>query len=228
MRFNQPMKYKEICEEIGDELLKAEGSKRDYQLKRWQLDYEIIHENTYYTIIRELTPDEKEFMREEATTRKRMYYRIIKDHPQFKIDYKNCHGAGVYIIQNKKYIYIGQSNNFYNRFYMHFKGYFDKEMHFNIKTILDNDGTFEVLELEDDLNKRLAAEVKWIQYYKNNSDKTVVNGNNGEVHGRCGINKHKNKGLYRYIKVSKQNYEKAKKVLKANGIDILGKGEGED
>ena len=222
MKYNQPLKYKEICKEMDDEVYESHGSIRKRQLKRWRLNYEIIHEKTYYTIIRELTSDEKEFMREEATPKKQAYYRVLRDYPQFKIDYKNYRSAGVYIIQNKEYIYVGQSNNFYNRFYIHIKGYCNKGMHFDIKSILENDGTFEILELEDDLNKRLAAEVKWIQYYKNNSEKTVVNGNDGEINGRYRTNKNKNS--HSYIKILRQDYKKAKEILKANGINILNKG----
>ena len=171
-----------------------------------------------------MTDDEKEFMREEATLKKQAYYKILRKYPQFKLDYKNYRSAGVYIIQNKEYIYVGQSSNFYERFYMHIKGYCDKAMHFDIKPILENDGTFEILELEDDLDKRLAAEVKWIQYYKNNSEKTIVNGNDGEINGRH-YRANKNKNSCSYIKISRQDYEKAKEILEVNGINILNKGE---
>ncbi len=59
MRFNQPLKYKEVCKEMNDEFLIAKGTYRKYQLKRWQMNYEIEKIGTYYFIKRELTEDEK-------------------------------------------------------------------------------------------------------------------------------------------------------------------------
>lgn len=55
--FNQPMKYKEICEMFGEEEKKGTRS-RTFQLKKWQNKYEIEKNKTFYTVIRELSPDE--------------------------------------------------------------------------------------------------------------------------------------------------------------------------
>ena len=59
MKYNQPLKYKEICKEMDDEVLVSEGTNRKRQLKRWQNEYEIEKVRSYYFIKRELTDDEK-------------------------------------------------------------------------------------------------------------------------------------------------------------------------
>lgn len=57
--FNKPMKYKEICKMFGDEILNASGNKRTNQLKRWNKEYLVTKDKTWYTIIRERTDEEK-------------------------------------------------------------------------------------------------------------------------------------------------------------------------
>ena len=41
MKYNQPLKYKEICKEMDDEVYSGHGSSRIHQLKRWQKEYEL-------------------------------------------------------------------------------------------------------------------------------------------------------------------------------------------
>ena len=48
MKYNQPLKYKEICKEMDDEVYESHGSIRKRQLKRWRLNYEIIHDKAPY------------------------------------------------------------------------------------------------------------------------------------------------------------------------------------
>lgn len=55
--FNKPMKYKEICKMFGDEEKKGTKS-RTLQLQKWQNKYEIEKNKTFYTVIRELLPEE--------------------------------------------------------------------------------------------------------------------------------------------------------------------------
>ena len=52
MKYNQPLKYKEICKEMDDEVLMSEGTNRKRQLKRWQNEYEIEKVRSYYFIKR--------------------------------------------------------------------------------------------------------------------------------------------------------------------------------
>ena len=59
MKYNQPLKYKEICKEMDDEVLESHGSSRIHQFKRWQKEYEIEKVKTYYFVKRQLTDEEK-------------------------------------------------------------------------------------------------------------------------------------------------------------------------
>ena len=59
MKYNQPLKYKEICKEMDDEVYSGHGSSRIHQFKRWQKEYEIEKVKTYYFVKRQLTDEEK-------------------------------------------------------------------------------------------------------------------------------------------------------------------------
>lgn len=58
MKYNEPMKYKEICEQMGDE--KAQGGRnKKFQLANWRKKYEIEKNGTWYIIKREYTEREQ-------------------------------------------------------------------------------------------------------------------------------------------------------------------------
>lgn len=59
MIYNKPLKYKDICEQMNDDILPSKSTNRKYQLKRWENNYEIEKIGTYYFIKRELTDEEK-------------------------------------------------------------------------------------------------------------------------------------------------------------------------
>lgn len=65
--YNQPMKYKEICEMFEDEFLESRGNKRANQLKRWNKKYLVTKNKTFYTIERPLTEEELEIVNNEDT-----------------------------------------------------------------------------------------------------------------------------------------------------------------
>lgn len=75
--FNKPMKYKEIVAVMGEEPVTSTDS-RKAQLKRWQKEYEIVKEKTYYTIIRELTNEEKEILVNKGEYLKYIENNLIK------------------------------------------------------------------------------------------------------------------------------------------------------
>lgn len=59
--FNEPLKYKQICELMDDEEKKG-GNNRKKQLDKWKKTYEIEKNGMYYYIKREYTDEEKFFI----------------------------------------------------------------------------------------------------------------------------------------------------------------------
>lgn len=91
----------------------------------------------------------------------------------FKVDKKDSHSSGIYKIQKDNIVYIGQTNDFKNRFDQHNSVTFGKEL--GTYKLLHEGGTFEVLEFENDRNKRLSIELKYIKEYSNNKDYICLN-----------------------------------------------------
>lgn len=85
---------------------------------------------------------------------------------KFKINPSYKNKAGIYKIQLNNIIYIGQTNNFIERFYQHNAKL--NRMNKVTKPLLEQGGAMEVIEFEDDLENRLLKESKYTIEYKLN------------------------------------------------------------
>ena len=88
---------------------------------------------------------------------------------QFEVSGYNLHNSGIYKIVLDNVIYIGQTNDFYNRFREHF--YSEKET----GKLLRKGAIFSIIELEDDLGRRLKKEEKYIKEYSENKNYICIN-----------------------------------------------------
>ena len=214
MKYNQPLKYKEICKEMDDEVYSGHGSSRIHQLKRWQKEYEIEKVKTYYFIKRPLTDEEKYIKLNERIRRK------FKKYSQFKVDFEDANKSGVYIIENDQKIYIGQTTDFYRRFYSHMKSKYSNNPYLcDTQSILLNNGTFSIVQICDDKIRRCELEKEWIKYFRDNDKRTVINKSDGiTANDEETIKNNKNKIIFKKIMIPKENYDEVTKILTEKGI----------
>ena len=74
MIYNKPMKYKEICELMGEEPIKNSGSQKNQQIRKWRQFYEIEKDGMYFTIKRKYKDNELDLIEHEGK-----YTSYIKD-----------------------------------------------------------------------------------------------------------------------------------------------------
>lgn len=74
MKYNQPMKYKEICEMMGEEPIKNSGSLKNQQIRKWRQFYEIEKDGMFFTIKRKYKENELDLIEHEGK-----YTSYIKD-----------------------------------------------------------------------------------------------------------------------------------------------------
>jgi len=92
-------------------------------------------------------------------------YNNLKD-TSFKIEEEDAYREGIYKIQFKNDIYIGQTNNLIRRFTQHKDG--KNNTRKEITKLLKDGGVFELLEFEDNKNQRLIKEKDYIDEYIKN------------------------------------------------------------
>lgn len=121
--------------------------------------------------------------------------------------------AGIYKIQLDNIVYIGQTNNFKQRFRQHYYGQNIRYKNYgaDTETLLKNGGTFEVLEFEDDRMQRLLKESYWVDYYREKGYKIL----NTE---KVLFNESKTKPKTKCIKVLEENYDTVVRILKEKGL----------
>lgn len=125
---------------------------------------------------------------------------------QFDVSGYNLHNSGIYKIVLDNVIYIGQTNDFYNRFREHF--YSEKET----GKLLRKGAIFSIIELEDDLDKILKKEEKYIKEYSENKNYICINIDFNY------INSKEKKTKYKNIKVLYEDYDKIIDFLESKGI----------
>lgn len=192
--FNEPLKYKQLSELMNEEPSQG-GRNRTLQLNRWKQFYEIEKiDNNKYIIKREYGEQEQINNLPEIKRLKLKSFIVPKELEN---------SSGVYKIQYKNIIYIGQTNDFYDRFYRH------RQSKSKAYELILKGGTFEIIELVENLNERLKKEKMYIQKYcedKNyvciNSDFNYINPNRKKrtFKGR--------KTKYKNIKVLYEDYNK--------------------
>lgn len=147
------MKLRKLCENLGIEYNEKNPK---LSLKKIKKDYLVFQNGNKkdYSIIRPLTDEEKI-----------LNTKLVPYRNQFHVisDIKNKSGVYKIELKEEKKIYIGQTNNFYNRFCRHC----NPSTYSLAKDIIKQGAIFSVIELEDNRRERFIKESYWSDYYKN-------------------------------------------------------------
>lgn len=147
--YGKLIKYKDISDIFGLPYLKAQYIVNQINaIKRY---YEIEKQGRFYKFIREYSKEEVEL---------NMPYPLDKN---FKIDRLNMHKSGVYIIQLNNTVYIGQTNDFLDRYNRHKNNYNKTEL--KTQELLQEGATFSIICFEELLSARLEREEYYINKY---------------------------------------------------------------
>lgn len=193
---------KEFCPLTKIEYKKAGAKTRQFEQLSQYMELEIDYSN----IIIVKVYDENEMNLIENKRYFNSLNNMSKDknrYNQFNISKKDAHKSGIYKIQLNHIIYIGQTNNFQKRF----KNHWDRGT-FEVKNILKNGATFEVVKIIENENDRLIEESKLIQKYLNDSNYICLN-----IQGKG------YKIKYKQIRIKESDYNKVIKILEENNIE---------
>lgn len=147
------MKLRQLCDNLG---IKYNEKNPKLSLNKIKKDY-LVEQNGNkkdYFIIRQLT-DEEKILNTKLVPYKHQFHVIS--------DIKNKSGVYKIELKEEKKIYIGQTNNFYNRFCRHC----NPSTYSLARDIIKQGAIFSVIELEDDRRERFIKESYWSEYYKN-------------------------------------------------------------
>ena len=145
--------YQEFCELTKvEQLLKMQKTR---QMKEFSHYMNLVWKNNKVKII-------------EIYSENRIKPRIKSYHDdtatKFNINPLDKNRAGIYKIQLNNTGYVGQTNNFIERYYQHNSKL--NKMNKSTKPLLELGATMDILEFEDDLEKRLLKESKYAIEYK--------------------------------------------------------------
>ena len=186
--------YKQICKIL--DINYTSGSAKKRQVKYIKCYYNIEKHGTKYRIINKYdTPLEYEDKRKDKATK---LTREIYDR----------HGV-YYIVDNNKNIYIGSTSTKFGERYI---GHTSKFNSVTSKDIMHTDHIFNCLydmtNIEDDTLIKI-IENEYIKYFRDNKDFNIVNS----------IKSTKTDPKdFKIIRIHKDKYEEAKKILKENNI----------
>lgn len=148
------------------------------------------------------------------------FRRWKSDKEKFLISEEDEDKSGVYKIQLGNKIYIGQTKDFKLRFNSHCDTKTNKSETANM---IRNGATFEILEIEDNLNKRLEIETKYIDKYKNDGfiliNKIIDTTIKPTVIPKQKLKKKEGRQL-NYISFNSSDLEKITKLLSDNNIEF--------
>ena len=153
------MKLRQLCNNLG---IKYNEKNPKLSLNKIKKDY-LVEQNGNkkdYFIIRQLT-DEEKILNTKLVPYKNQFHVIS--------DIKNKSGVYKIELKEEKKIYIGQTNNFYNRFCRHC----NPSTYSLAKDIIKQGAIFSVIELEDNEHERFVKETYWSKYYKENGYKLL-------------------------------------------------------
>ena len=145
------------------------------------------------------------------------YEEAIRD-DIFKVEEQYKYSSGIYKIQLENEVYIGQTSNFWNRFYSHYRIISKKAPYQSV--LIRFGGTFEILEIEKDREQRLIKEREYVEKYildgyeVINSTKVLYNGTNKA------IKMTKLEEPKMGITFNKSDLDKITKILSENNIDF--------
>ena len=201
--YNKTYKNKEMCDILE---IKYDSHNPKRSLEEIERSYELKKISSQkYKFVKELSEDDK--------IKKTKSYRN-KTMERFNINPINKNKSGIYKIQLENTIYIGQTNNFIERYYQHNSKL--NRMNKSTKTLLDNGALMEVIEFEDDLEKRLLKESKYAIEYKLMGF-NVINNFNRIVKENYSKN---NKEKFVIIKLKLKDLDFALKLLCDNNIFV--------
>jgi hypothetical protein len=136
----------------------------------------------------------------------------------FKVDEQYKDASGIYKIQLENEVYIGQTSNFWNRFYSHYRIISKKSPYQSV--LIRFGGTFEILEIEKDREQRLIKERKYVEKYildgydVVNSTKVLYKGTNKN------IKQNRLSEPKMGITFNKSDLDKITKLLSENNIEF--------
>lgn len=149
----------------------------------------------------------------------------LKSNPCFNVAEEDAVLPGVYKIENNEYIYIGSTTRqLSTRFSEHFNN--NGNMHQNTHDILMDNGVFTCLESFDKSTEECKIrerELYYILYYRNNSDKIIINKFIPYIiseHKRVGDYNDNVKMKYVNVKIPNNYYNHIKSMLNENGYII--------
>lgn len=205
-----------ICEYTKEELLTISDEKF---INFMFIGIQHIEEEYYKFLIRtdecpfEYCEDYKSF----KSVSKPKKERKLKQRNSFDVNNENKHSSGIYIIKNNNEVYIGQSQNLYNRFCTHF---YNNKSITEATRLLKEGGVFKLLEVEEDREKRLIKEKEYVNKYITNgyevlnSTKVLFNGTNKN------IKQNRLSEPKMGITFNKSDLDKITKLLSDNNIDF--------
>lgn len=159
------LKYKnEFCEIFNVEYKHGRAKKLQLKKLRTYMNIEQVDRKIKINKIYD-----NETIEENLENKKFQYIRNKELLNQFYVSGDNIHKSGIYKIELNNIIYIGQTIDFYERFRQHF--YSEKES----GKLLRKGAIFSILELEDDLNKRLNKEKEYIKKYCDDKNYICIN-----------------------------------------------------
>ena len=137
----------------------------------------------------------------------------------FKVDEQYKYASGIYKIQLENEVYIGQTSNFWNRFYSHYRKTSESKSPYQ-SVLIRFGGTFEILEIEKDREQRLIKEKEYVEKYildgyeVVNSTKVLYKGTNKA------IKKKRMEEPKITITFNKSDLDKITKLLSDNNIEF--------
>lgn len=162
----QELSYKKICD-ITNEPYYTGGNVKKKEIEYWNNFVNMEKNKNKYKFISMKTNEDilnkKKFNEIKYFNDLNLKSDNHNKYKNFNISKDDCTKSGVYKIQLNNEVYIGQTKNFIERFRRHYGN--GKAV---IRKMLRDGASFNILEFENDKNKRIKLEKKWILYYKNN------------------------------------------------------------
>ena len=214
---NKELTYGQLTRGVLKEEPKR-GDSKEKQLKKIKSlcrlkTKEIItgKKKNYAYIIEEIYQEPKEIIDNRKNNKGRPTKYLDK---QFKVPKEDWYKNGIYKIQFENKVYIGSTKDFRYR-YMRHLSVDKKEMPHVWELLKEEEHIFEVLEVVENIEELNIREQYYIDLYLNDNNYIVVN-------KQCAykekiLKEHETK----YIKVSKEDYEKAIEILRKEGIEII-------
>ena len=136
-----------------------------------------------------------------------------KYYPQFLLQKEDWYKSGVYKIQFENRVYIGSTNNFRRRYIQHLNS--DEECQPYVYELLKEEKhMFELLELAGEEKELEIREQYWLDRYTQLEEYEIIN------QKRVKAIKPISEPVNRIIRISKEEYEEAVKLLKENGFNV--------